>query len=84
MVPYQAWITKHHLGHASGHHFKKAMVEVVVEGHIQHQCVLGIEGSSFLRAGSAGMTKGQLPAGLQRRHQLPAAGMVRPKAAHVQ
>ena len=60
------------------------MVEVVVQGHIQHQGVLGIEGSSFLRAGGAGMAKGQPATGLQPSHQLSAAGMVRPKAAYMQ
>ena len=84
MFPHEAWITKHNLGHPSGHHLKEAMVEIMVERHIQHQGVLGIEGSGFFRTGGAGMTKGQLPAGLQPSNQLPAAGMVRPKAAYMQ
>jgi hypothetical protein len=72
------------LGHPSGHHLKKAMVEVVVEGHIQHQGVLGVKGSGFFSTGGGGMAKGQPPAGLQPNHQFPAAGMVGPKAAHMQ
>lgn len=32
-----------HLGNAGGHHLKHPVVEVVVQGHVQHQGVLGVE-----------------------------------------
>jgi hypothetical protein len=45
---HKARLAKHHLGHASGHHLKEAVVEVMVQGPVEHQSVLGIEGSSLL------------------------------------
>jgi hypothetical protein len=81
---HKAGIAVHHLGHASGHHLEEAMVEVVVEGHVEHQGVLGVEGSGLLWAGGGGMAKRQLPAGLQGHHQFTAAGVMGPQAAHMQ
>ena len=58
----------HSTGSTRRHHLKEAVVEVVVEGHIQHQGVLGIEGSGVLRAAGGGM--GQNREGPSRRRPL--------------
>ena len=54
-------IAEHHLGRARGHHLKEAVVEVVVERHVEHQGVLGVEGNGFLGAGGGCMAKRQPP-----------------------
>jgi DNA gyrase subunit A len=81
---HQAWVAEHHLGNAGGHHLKEAVVEVVVEGHVQHQGVLRVQRRSLLGATGGGMPQRHPAAGLQGRYQLPPPRMVRPQAAHMQ
>ena len=84
MFAHQAWVAEHHLGNAGGHHLKEAVVEVVVEGHVQHQGVLRVQRRSLLGATGGGMPQRHPAAGLQGRYQLPPPRMVRPQAAHMQ
>ena len=82
--PHQGEISKHHLGCASGHRFKEAVVEIVVEGHVQHQGMAGIKPGGFLGTGGSGMAEGDAASGLQGLHQLAAFGVMGPEAAHMQ
>ena len=41
------------------HHLKKPMVEVLVEGDVENQRMLGVDSSLLLRARSFGIAKGQ-------------------------
>jgi UDP-2,3-diacylglucosamine pyrophosphatase LpxH len=46
MLTHQALVAKDHLENSGGHHLEKVVVEVVVEGHIKHQSILGVQNRS--------------------------------------
>ena len=84
LFPSRLAMTKDHLGDSGGHHFKQPMVEVLVQGHIQHQGMLGVKLGSFVGVSRGGVAERHLLSLEQGFDECTPAGVMGAKAAHVQ